>query len=448
MVADYKSRTTPSTDYRWDLKDSRKFPQWSADIHRIVRQHTSAHFIGSARPSDEVRPLPRSEPKPVTRSDTGLEQQAQSAHPSQASQPAVWDSWNEVLFDVISASVALSESQLTTVAARFGRTYDGQGLYTWVFSHANMQSQSAQLRLRAQIEALVITPAASAADVDGVLETIENVWPKITAFDLSSPRPAVEFAISRFPQTFSRIHHVAAMQAIIETLAVAEARSPVESTLLTTSGDKEKKAIRFQFKFCDLKSCTATTVKKCYVCSDSDDVSVPGVSTYQKMLAKIYKTYRREHKLSCMKGKRIPEEWFQRAKKRFGKKTGDAASLPVAEEESKDDQSSHQSGMPIIEQVWVRKRIFGVTSNASNLRSWWLRNLEKSVKLTTLRMLQLPSRHHLLLYEDLLRRSTPRLKYQSLKQKRHYVSLCAPNTFSVNPWKIRPSLSNFSAQRI
>ncbi|KAL3893304.1 MAG: hypothetical protein SGPRY_014324, partial [Prymnesium sp.] len=125
---------------------------------------------------------------------------------------------------------------------------------------------------------------------------------------------------------------------MLETLAVADARFPAESNLLSAPDSKDKKHNKSQCKFCDLKSCSAATIRKCYVCSDSDDVPVPGVSTYQKMLAKIYRTYRRENKLTNMKSKRIPEEWFQRAKKRFGKKAGDESSMP-------------QSGMLVIEEI-------------------------------------------------------------------------------------------------
>ncbi|KAL3902088.1 MAG: hypothetical protein SGPRY_012192 [Prymnesium sp.] len=172
------------------------------------------------------------------------------------------------------------------MAARFRNTYDGQGLYTWVFSHTNTQNQSAQLRLRVQIEALVITPAASAAGVDGVLEAIENMWPKIVALDHSSPRPAAVTDACPWA-SFADFR-----SKMVETLAVADARSPAESTLLSTSELKDKRHVRSPCKFCYLKSCSAATIKKCYVCSDSGDVPVPGVSTYQKMLAKIYRAYR------------------------------------------------------------------------------------------------------------------------------------------------------------
>ncbi|KAL3911366.1 MAG: hypothetical protein SGPRY_008724 [Prymnesium sp.] len=205
MVADSRSTITRSTDYR-DLKDSRKFVQWSADLHRIVRQHTTPHFIGSVRPGDA---LSADEPeggifRPSTRAKVRVLEGTHASHGDVVAQQDLWDQWNVALFDITSASVDLSKSQLALVSTRFEKTCDGQGLLAWVLSHADSQKQSAQLRLRATVEGIEIPPTASAADIDEQLEIVENLWPKIRAFDQSSARRAVEFVLSEFHQSIAR----------------------------------------------------------------------------------------------------------------------------------------------------------------------------------------------------------------------------------------------------
>ncbi|KAL3930081.1 MAG: hypothetical protein SGPRY_001686 [Prymnesium sp.] len=203
------------------------------------------------------------------------------------------------------------------------------------------QKQAAQLQLKSVIEAVVISPTASSSDVDVALDTIESVWPKIKAYDhQSSAQPAIEFALSRFPQSYTRMHHIAALQAVmdvqsgcpwqtfaefrsklVETLAMAEARTPAEA-IMVVSDHKQKKELKSQSqcKICDLRSCSATRIKRCYVCSDLDDVPLPGASPYQRRLAKIYSTYKREHQLADMKGRRYLRSGFSLRRRDLGKR--------------------------------------------------------------------------------------------------------------------------------
>mmetsp|Transcript_27887 Transcript_27887/g.64025 ORF Transcript_27887/g.64025 Transcript_27887/m.64025 type:complete len:248 (+) Transcript_27887:1125-1868(+) len=210
MVAASESMThrsfkfRPATPTRWDLLDRIKFPQWHVDLRRVVKYATTPTFLGSSPPPFNVA----SSPGPATRSARRSTSFSSAAHAHAHAPTPEQEEWlkhNILLYDIMLASVTLTEDQLDHVENAFGKVSDGNALYDWVISHADDTTLSAQLVLKEALKKLVIGETASALEVDEVFRVIQVTWPKISDYDNASSAPMIEFALSLFPAGYMRI---------------------------------------------------------------------------------------------------------------------------------------------------------------------------------------------------------------------------------------------------
>ncbi|KAL1520607.1 hypothetical protein AB1Y20_022181 [Prymnesium parvum] len=200
MVAELESSTYrrsfkfPSTPTRWNLKERNAFPQWHSDLRRVVRYATAPGFLGSSPPALEwdAEAAPRT--RTTARSKATSSAAHAHAHAATFSQ-GEWLRYNTLLYDIILASVTLTEAQLVHVEDGYGSVADGNALYAWVISHADDNKLSVQLQLKEAMRKLHISDTATADEVDEVLEVIELSWPKIKGYDNSSAEPSIDYAL-------------------------------------------------------------------------------------------------------------------------------------------------------------------------------------------------------------------------------------------------------------
>ncbi|KAL1496198.1 hypothetical protein AB1Y20_014814 [Prymnesium parvum] len=141
MVAALESMTQrsfkfPATPSRWDLVDRMKFPQWHADLKRVVKYVTSPTFLGSSPPPFNVASAAGPSTRSVGRSSSSSSAAHAHAHTPTPAQEE-WLKFNILLYDIMLASVTLTEDQLVHVEDAFGKVSDGNALYDWVLTHAD-----------------------------------------------------------------------------------------------------------------------------------------------------------------------------------------------------------------------------------------------------------------------------------------------------------------------
>ena len=162
------SRPIVSTSTRWNLKDDTIYPQWHRDLCRILRHATSSTFLLSSRPALDTI-IERQSAARMTR-------QAPTTSLAQAQQILEeWDAHNAKVYDIVDASVTLTEAQMLEVEAKFGDGGRGLEYLDWVRAHSNSDKQSAQLRYQKSLDELMIAPTATAAEINTVFEIIETV---------------------------------------------------------------------------------------------------------------------------------------------------------------------------------------------------------------------------------------------------------------------------------
>ncbi|KAL1523270.1 hypothetical protein AB1Y20_018220 [Prymnesium parvum] len=217
MVAELESSTYrrsykfPATPTRWNLKERKDFPQWHSDLRRVVRHATAPGFLGSPPPALEWD----GGGGPRTRASVRSKANSSAAHAHAHAATFTQDEWlqhNILLYDIVMASVTLTEAQLVHVENGFGSVADGNALYDWVVSHADDNKLSVQLHLKETMRKLSIGDTATADEVDEVLEVIELSWPKIKGYDNSSAAPSVEYALGLFPSSYMRASYISALQ--------------------------------------------------------------------------------------------------------------------------------------------------------------------------------------------------------------------------------------------
>ena len=109
---------------------------------------------------------------------------------------------NAKVYDIVDASVTLTEAQMLEVESKFGDGGRGLEYLDWVRAHSNSDKQSAQLRYQKSLDELMIAPTATAAEINTVFEIIETVWPKL--IDKSGPRnEQIRLALDLIPES----HH-------------------------------------------------------------------------------------------------------------------------------------------------------------------------------------------------------------------------------------------------
>ncbi|KAL1528793.1 hypothetical protein AB1Y20_010118 [Prymnesium parvum] len=139
MVAVLESKTRisfPATKERWDLKDRMKFPQWHHDLVRIVKRSTTPTFLGSQPPKLEDSVY--SSEGPTTRSSARTAAENFMTHTNaHACTVDEWMQHNTMLYDIIMASITLTEDQFIHVDQGVGQHSDGNALYEWVLTHAD-----------------------------------------------------------------------------------------------------------------------------------------------------------------------------------------------------------------------------------------------------------------------------------------------------------------------
>ncbi|KAL1529858.1 hypothetical protein AB1Y20_000789 [Prymnesium parvum] len=207
----HRSFKFPATPTRWDLLDRIKFPQWHADLKRVVKYATSPTFLGSSPPPFNVA----SAAGPSTRSAMRSTSSTSASHAHACAPTPAQEEWlkhNILLYDIMLASVTLTEDQLDHVESAFGKVSDGNALYDWVVSHADDSTLSAQIVLKQALKKLVIGDMATALEVDEVFRVIQVTWPKITEYDNTSSAPMIEFALSLFPSGYAHKYYLAAVQ--------------------------------------------------------------------------------------------------------------------------------------------------------------------------------------------------------------------------------------------
>ncbi|KAL1528987.1 hypothetical protein AB1Y20_010308 [Prymnesium parvum] len=205
----HKFPKIPSTTTRWDLKDRKVFPQWHSDLRRIAKYATAPAFLGSMPPGLEEG----GSTGPMTRSTVRAQAEAFSTH-AHAHATISLEEWlrlNSLLYDIVMASISLDEDQFQHVHDAFGVLSDGNALYDWLITHADDHKASSQLILKESLKKLVISPNASADDVDEVLRIIQVSWPKIKGYDNSTPAESIEYALGLFPSTYVRMSYIAAL---------------------------------------------------------------------------------------------------------------------------------------------------------------------------------------------------------------------------------------------
>ncbi|KAL1525638.1 hypothetical protein AB1Y20_020491 [Prymnesium parvum] len=184
MVAVSESKTHhsfkfPSTPTRWDLVDRKSFPQWHVDLKRVVKYATTATFLGSQPPPFNVASTAGPATRSVARgSSTSSATHAHAHAPTPAQEE--WLRHNILLYDIMTASVTLTEDQLDHVEKAFGAVSDGNAMYDWVISHADDSTLSAQIVLKQALKKLSIGDMASADEVDA------SSYPSATGVTASS----------------------------------------------------------------------------------------------------------------------------------------------------------------------------------------------------------------------------------------------------------------------
>ena len=197
-------RKAPHTDYRWNLTNEEKFPQWRMDLEKIVRHSTCRGFLGSKPPLYEnyqdLAP--------------GANTYEQFSRLEQD-----WDKWNELLFDIIQGSLDLNPNKVEYVNLQFAENLDGNGLWNWVLTHADHAKQSQQEKLKNQIKRLHISNNATPTEIDDILQLISLYWTKIKSFE-QNPRAMISYALEKFKNNTS-------YGTIITTLSTLHDNSPI-----------------------------------------------------------------------------------------------------------------------------------------------------------------------------------------------------------------------------
>ena len=182
-------RKAPHTEYRWNLLDMERFPQWKADIERLVRQYTCKGFLESSPPSiEQLDPT----------------QQSTETYDALQAMTNNWYKWNEDLYDIIQGSLNLSPAKIEYVNTRFSGDLDGNMLWSWVISHADQQKQSQQERLKATLNKLQVTDDTTVGAIDDMLQSVSLAYPKIRGWD-QSDSAKISFALRMF--TYCSTHH-------------------------------------------------------------------------------------------------------------------------------------------------------------------------------------------------------------------------------------------------
>ena len=217
MVApgmDDLNRKLISTSFRLNLKAPTNFPQWRFDLQRIVRQHLGAAFLGSECPQAGLA-------AGMNTRSMGIKSEAEMLAETDLLITAVnlWHSHNATLFDILSASVLMTESQITMVSARYDS--DGQAFYRYILSLFDTSRGSEQLKLIDSLKKLTISPSSRAADVDAVCEVIENSYGKIVGNDVSTPDGMIAKVMGLFPADSHYAPYIVALQAHVDTGTIA-----------------------------------------------------------------------------------------------------------------------------------------------------------------------------------------------------------------------------------
>ncbi|KAL1511825.1 hypothetical protein AB1Y20_005110 [Prymnesium parvum] len=225
---------------------------------------------------------------------------------------------------------------MSTMHSVIGVLSDGNALYEWVITHADDHKASSQLILKESLKKLVISPNASADDVDEVLRIIQVSWPKIKGYDNSTPAESIEYALGLFPSTYVRMSYIAALMVhqdgggrwqsfsefrteVVERLKCMDVREgpPAEQTAFpAVHASHAKSSSRMHAsacKTCDMSFCDGRT---CVVFNESAPVKATGSA---KKLVYYLRMYAKEKKLSNMKGVRPPDDCMVQNTARQGK---------------------------------------------------------------------------------------------------------------------------------
>ena len=250
--------------------------------------------------------------------------------------PDEWDDFNADLYDIIMASITCTDVQLTHVRTNFAPTLDGFALLDWVTTHACAKKLSAQLELKEKITALSVDDHADPTAVKLVLDTIGQVWPKITDYDHANVNSPINYTLQLFPSSHYAYPYVAALQtqidlaaaplwptfqkfadAFLERIKTAYLRGGVQQTVMV--------AKRTACSTCDISYCEGAD--KCVVIKSNVPV---GNTPKSRTLVSYLQAYAKEKNLSSMKGVRPPSAWFEQHKRKI--KDAAAASSSTTDE--------------------------------------------------------------------------------------------------------------------
>ena len=347
-----RNGSTYPTKTRWDTKDVAAFALWRHDAIRVIRQRTDKAFVGSSRPNitdmdNDSESLPRKATKKM-KADLEIVQRLARE----------WDKHNETMYDILMASVNLDETQILEVESLYGEDMDGHGMLAWLDKKGSYATTDRQLELKSDILDITISPDASPDELETALKTIEIKYPKVHSWN-TSPQAIVDHAISLFPPDHYCAAYVTGFQNLFDlgmkkefesfaefrTLIVDHARVQRARTATRQppqgmhaafatfkNSDGSKRPSGNDCTICDFNVCRARGKPgDCKTFMPVEPKAFAGLSSKQKYFLKFYRLYAKEHKLTTMKGVRIPREWWnkQKEKARSAKATQPPTTLLV-----------------------------------------------------------------------------------------------------------------------
>ncbi|KAL1519649.1 hypothetical protein AB1Y20_023160 [Prymnesium parvum] len=201
MVADYGADprphqySTPSTRTRWNLYDRNNYPQWHADLRRVVCRATVPGFLGEPTPdADEC--LKDAKLSIATNTNAKGDEAYELAHADASELKKAYDELNSLVYDIILASIDVTASTLDYIKRKFGKTYDGNALYEYVLSHAYACTISLPAQLVNDNDDQRLKDDPGPEEINGVLHEVEGTRPRVVDFDQKEPEASIEFAFN------------------------------------------------------------------------------------------------------------------------------------------------------------------------------------------------------------------------------------------------------------
>ena len=383
--SDTRSRAMLGTPTRWDLTAMDVYPQWASDIERAVRRATSKAYMTGERPTLDAMAL-------ISLGKTRAASVAQNADTlaDLSRLQDQYDEYNQTEYDIVMASISLSNAQLMHVLTKFKPMGDGKSLSIWVHSHYQEDKESSQLKLENELKQIrhdKLAVDCSSSQAKAVFERIELIYPKIKANANASLKDLVLLALDLFPHA----HHE---HSLISTLKTeVDLRGPpwesfelFKSYLIEKLAKLEQERIRDgvaaappgQAAFPAFQRNTDTTRQNkgktskcdnCFIlfCGGGDQcVAVNENSKFlakataaQRLVAKMIRDYRTEFKLGNVKhleGKgSIPEAWFK------SWKAANPDVVKAMQEQKRAGAKPRETGMPLIDE----------TEFAEMTDDWW-----------------------------------------------------------------------------